>query len=56
MLSSAASDNRGLKDLVALLNNKTTEIKADVTTGERRNENKPRRCQKEIQVTKAITG
>ena len=56
ILSSAASDNRELKDSVALLNNEITEIKTDVTTGERRNENKPHRCQEEIQVTKTITG
>ena len=56
MLSSAASDNKELKDSVALLKNEITEIKADITTGERRNENKPRRYQEEIQVTKTITG
>ena len=56
MLSAATSDNKELKDSVALLKNEITEIKADITTGERRNENKPRRYQEEIQVTKTITG
>ena len=56
MLSAAASDNKELKELVALLKNEITEIEADITTGERRNENRPRRYQEEIQVTKTITG
>ena len=34
MLSVTASDNKELKDSVALLKNEITEIKADITTGE----------------------